>query len=151
MAHSMRHNTNALLAAARQSGCEPAILREVIRVNDTIAERIAEKIRKAAGEGGRIGILGLSFKPGSDDVRDTPAARILRELFILGCEKISVYDPVASEEFRKANPEFVITYCETKEQIYREADALAIVTAWEEFKTIKSETEKPIIDCRYLL
>lgn len=144
-------DTNALLAAARQSGCEPAILREVIRVNDTIAERIAEKIRKAAGEGGRIGILGLSFKPGSDDVRDTPAAKILRELFALGCDKISVYDPVAGKEFRKAYPEFVITYCETREQICKEADALAIVTAWEEFKTIKSETKKPIVDCRYLL
>lgn len=144
-------DTNALLARAREAGCEPAILREVISVNDNIAKRIAGKIISASGKGGRIGILGLSFKPGSDDVRDTPAARIIRELSAAGCKEILAYDPVAKEEFQKAYPELAVTYLETREQVYEEADVLAIVTAWEEFRSIKSETDKPVVDCRYLL
>lgn len=146
-------DTNALLARAREAGCEPAILREVISVNDNIAKRIAEKIINASEKGKEscIGILGLSFKPGSDDVRDTPAARIIRELAAAGCEKISVYDPMAKEEFGKVYPELAVTYFETREQVYKNADVLAIVTAWEEFRSIKSETDKPVVDCRYLL
>ncbi len=146
-------DTNALLARARETGCEPAILREVISVNDNIAKYIAEKIKDAAGKEGDvcIGILGLSFKPGSDDVRDTPAARIIRELQALGCKNILVYDPVAEEEFRRVYPSLAVTCVETCGQIYERADVLAIVTAWEEFKDIKDKTDKPVVDCRYLL
>lgn len=146
-------DTNALLARAREAGCEPAILREVISVNDTIAKYIAEKIRNASekGEDARIGILGLSFKPGSDDVRDTPAARIIRELQVSGCKNILAYDPVAGVEFRRAYPSLAVTYLEKSGEIYEKADVLAIVTAWEEFKEIKGKTDKPVVDCRYLL
>lgn len=146
-------DTNALLARAREAGCEPAILREVISVNDNIAKYIAVKIKDAAGKEGDvcIGILGLSFKPGSDDVRDTPAARIIRELQALGCKNILVYDPVAEEEFRRVYPSLAVTCVETCGQIYERADVLAIVTAWEEFKDIKDKTDKPVVDCRYLL
>lgn len=146
-------DTNALLARAREAGCEPAILREVISVNDMIAKYIAEKIRNASEkrENACIGILGLSFKPGSDDVRDTPAARIIRELSALGCKNILAYDPVAEEEFRRAYPSLAVTYLEKSGQVYEKADVLAIVTAWEEFKKIKDKTDKPVVDCRYLL
>lgn len=146
-------DTNALLARARETGCEPAILREVISVNDNIAKYIAEKIKDAAGKEGDvcIGILGLSFKPGSDDVRDTPAARIIRELQALGCKNILAYDPVAEEEFRRVYPSLAVTCVQTCGQIYERADVLAIVTAWEEFKDIKDKTDKPVVDCRYLL
>lgn len=149
-------DTNALLAQAKEKGYEPAILREVITVNDTIAERIAERIIRAIPEDTveetpHIGILGLSFKPGSDDVRDTPAARIIRQLNAKGYTNILAYDPVAAEEFARVYPDINLTICDTKEEVYEGADVLAIVTAWEDFRDVKEATKNPVVDCRYML
>ena len=149
-------DTNALLAQAKEKGYEPAILREVITVNDTIAERIAERIIRAIPEDTveetpHIGILGLSFKPGSDDVRDTPAARIIRQLKAKGYDNILAYDPVAEEEFVRVYPDINLTICDTKEEVYEGADVLAIVTAWEDFRDVKEATKNPVVDCRYML
>lgn len=150
-------DTNALLAQSREKGFEPRILKEVIETNDHVAERIAEKILKALEEAdggektGRIGILGLAFKPGSDDVRDTPAARIIRSLREKGNVEIYAYDPVAGEEFNRAYPDIKLIRCGTKEEIYETADVLAIVTAWEEFRDVREKAKAPVVDCRYML
>lgn len=146
-------DTNALLAQAREKGCEPSILREVIAVNDTRAEAIAEKIITALGNdtGKCIGILGLAFKPGSDDVRDTPAARIIRALEKKGYSNILAYDPVAEKEFRRVYSNIRIEYREKRESIYTDADVLAIVTAWDEFRDLKENASVPVVDCRYML
>lgn len=146
-------DTNALLAQAREKGYEPSILREVIAVNDARAEEIAEKIIAAAGKksGACIGILGLAFKPGSDDVRDTPAAKIIRALQGKGYANILAYDPVAEKEFRRVYPDIRITYCGEREALYGDADVLAIVTAWDEFRDLKEKADVPVVDCRYML
>ena len=147
-------DTNALLAQSREKGYEPAILKQVITINDSMAQTIANKIVDALPENGinnTIGILGLSFKPGSDDVRDTPAARIIRQLREKGDYKIVAYDPVAREEFARVYPDIKIEMCETKEEVYHQAAVIAIVTAWEEFREIRTATEAKIIDCRYML
>lgn len=146
-------DTNALLAQAREKGYEPSILREVIAVNDTRAEAIAEKIIIELGQENKkcIGILGLAFKPGSDDVRDTPAARIIRALKRRGYSNILAYDPVAEKEFRRVYPDIEIGYCEKRESIYTDADVLAIVTAWDEFRDLRENANVPVVDCRYML
>lgn len=165
-------DTNALLAQSREKGYEPGLLREVISINDHRAETMAEKIgaalggrdgevgagkaqpesqQKGEGKQGCIGILGLSFKPGSDDVRDTPAARIIRRLNDMGYANILAYDPVAEEEFARAYPGLDLQMCGSKEEVYGKADVLAIVTAWETFRDVREKTAVPVVDCRYML
>ena len=113
---------------------------------------MAEKIIRAAdGNADKtIGILGLSFKPGSDDVRDTPSAKIIAQLMAKGYRHIVGYDPVASEEFSR-HYGYDITYASTCADVVRQADVLAITTAWPEFKGIGQNEDKPIVDCRYML
>lgn len=179
-------DTNALLAQSREKGFEPAMLREVISINDHRAETMAKKIAGAlesrdsasadAAEGcakgtrevpegdgketagtlkgrnkGSIGILGLAFKPGSDDVRDTPAARIIRQLNEMGYDNILAYDPVAEAEFARVYPDLHLSMCRSREEVYEKADVLAIVTAWEIFREVKEKVTVPVVDCRYML
>ncbi len=104
-----------------------------------------------AGYAGTIGILGLSFKPGSDDVRDTPALKVIQALKKLGCTDIIGYDPVAMEEFARRYPDAGIRFARSMQEAYEESDILAIVTAWEEFREAPGLGNKEIIDCRYML
>ena len=147
-------DTNALLAQSREKGYEPAILKEVIAVNDNMADTISKKIIKALPDERKdacIGILGLAFKPGSDDVRDTPAARIIRKLREKGYDNIIAYDPVAQAEFARVYPELDIEMCPDRKTICEKASVLVITTAWEEFRDIMEETNSKVIDCRYML
>ena len=112
-----------------------------------MAKRIERNIRKTDC----IGVLGLSFKPGSDDVRDTPAAKVIRELAADGYGNIAAYDPVAEEEFRKHYEDIEIEYCSGLDSVIAKADELVILTAWEEFRKVPAITDKPVIDCRYML
>lgn len=170
-------DTSAFYAQAAEKGFEARILKQVIQTNIERPKQIAEKIAAClskhtrfmkiekdtrwnaenSGEDGSsvntgmIGILGLSFKPDSDDVRDTPAIKIIWQLKKLGCENIIGYDPIAIEEFRRRYPDAGICYASSMKEIYDKADVLAIVTAWEEFRDAVTLGDKEIIDCRYML
>lgn len=146
-------DTNALYAVAKTSGFDAQILKNVISVNDHMPQFIAQRIDRAV-EGRKalkLAILGLSFKPESDDVRDAPSAKIIRQLIRLGYTHICGYDPVANEEFKKHYQDLPVVYYQDYEKLLTEADAFVIATAWEEFKDIHSRTDKQIIDCRYFL
>ena len=147
-------DTNALYSQAKAKGITPAILGEVIRTNDERAQRMAEKIAISVPHlenkhRARIGILGLSFKPDSDDVRDTPAAKIICELQKLGDYEIVAYDPLAAKNFAHAYPDIRARYCDTAREVVQQSDVIAIVTAWKEFKEMDFE-ENTIVDCRYM-
>src|ERR1017187_1257554 len=94
----------ALLHTARAAGVKADVLRGVIAANDAIARHFVTKIVRATKARTRICILGLSFKPGSDDVRETPAARIIELLLQHGRKKLVAYDPMANESYRRAYP-----------------------------------------------
>jgi len=145
----------ALAARGKEAGCETPLLDQVIRVNQQMprfhAKRILDEVRRSGGEC-TIGILGLSFKPGSDDVRDTPAAKVIRLLQDSGEPlRILAFDPAANAEFARVYPELKIEYASSAEEVVRKADILAILTAWEEFKQLNHKTNKTIFDCRYCL
>lgn len=145
-------DTNALYAVSRSFGFSPEILGNVIRVNDAMPEFMAKRILKLGGEKVRsVGILGLSFKPGSDDVRDAPSAKIIRALLANGVEKIFAYDPVANAEFAARYPDLPIEYCKTKADVLSRADIVAVATAWQEFKDVRELSRVPVADCRYML
>lgn len=145
-------DTNALYALTKKEGFDAQILKSVIVTNDNMPAFIADRIIKAAGAGKeiKIGILGLSFKPNSDDTRDAPSAKIIRELNSRGYKNVLCYDPVAMREFQeyyRLDYECVRSY----EDCVSKADILVVATAWDEFKTLPEITGKTIVDCRYML
>ena len=145
-------DTNAFYANAKAAGFDGQILKNVIKVNDSMPEIVAKRIiRVAGGDTNKIiGFLGLSFNPGSDDVRDAPSAKIIKALNNAGFKNIICYDPVAINGFKNSY-KFEYKCEEDKAKVIAKADILAITTAWPEFSTIKKETDKPIVDCRYML
>lgn len=143
-------DTSALVAQSQAKGYEPNLLKSVIDINVHRSEKIVEHITRGREKSSIIGILGLSFKPDSDDVRDTAAYRIIRLLNDLGYTKIVAYDPVAVEEFKKHYADVTLTYGNNVKEVYDCADVVAIVTAWEEFRVVKTMGNKPIVDCRYM-
>lgn len=146
-------DTNALYAVANSAGFDAQILKNVIKTNDDMPAHIAQKVARAVGADKQrvIGILGLSFKPGSDDVRDTPAAKIVSHLRMLGYTHIIAYDPVANEEFKRYYGSLAIDYVDSYATIITQADVFVITTAWPQFADIRQLTEKPVVDCRYML
>ncbi len=144
-------DTNAIYALTKNKGFDPLILKNVIETNDKISDFICRKVMEKANKNDRIGILGLSFKPNSDDVRDTPAIKIIRNLKKNGYENICAYDPIAIQEFKKHYPDVNVDYLNSYKDIINESKLLVIVTAWNEFKNIRSLTDKPVIDGRYML
>lgn len=144
-------DTSAMFAQSKVKGFEPQILKNVIATNDARPATIARKIVRNLSADATIGILGLSFKPLSDDVRDTPALRIIREILATGYKKIVAYDPAANEEFARRYPDVPVKILSSAREVYDAADVLAIVTAWEEFRSVPNFGDKKIIDCRYML
>lgn len=144
-------DTCALYAQACEKGYDPQILKNVISVNNGVSKFVSDKITDGLDKSDVIGILGLSFKPNSDDVRDTPAAKIIRLLTEQGYHKICAYDPIAISEFVKKYPDLEIEYCRSMQDVYDKSKIIAIMTSWEEFKEIRNLGDKPIIDCRYML
>ncbi len=143
-------DTGAFHSLMQRRGLDMGILSNVISVNDGMADFMADRIVRNAAPDSPIGVLGLSFKPGSDDVRDTPAARILESLIKRGYGNIRAYDPVAIDGFRKRY-DFPIEYKNSQEEVLEESGTVAILTAWDEFKGLDSRFGGRIIDCRYVL
>ncbi len=146
-------DTNAFYAVTKRAGFDGPILKNVIETNEHMPEITAKRIIKAAGEDKNvcIGILGLSFNAGSDDVRDTPSAKIIRELNKAGYENILAYDPVAMDEFHKYYGDLKMRFAESYNSELKESDVFAITTAWQDFKGLRKDTDRPIVDCRYML
>jgi UDPglucose 6-dehydrogenase len=146
-------DTNALYAVTKSSGFDAQILKNVIATNDTMPEYIVNRIVKTIGAENKnikIAILGLSFKPGSDDVRDAPSAKIIVRLIESGYKNICGYDPVANKEF-ESHYNLDIAYYSDYNKLLTEADVFVIATAWPEFKNILARTNKPVVDCRFML
>lgn len=145
-------DTAALIENARGNGFEPKILREVVQLNETMPEQAAGKIiRRTKSKSDRIGILGLSFKPNSDDVRDSSAAKIIRELLVEGYSDICVYDPVANRNFEELY-RLPVNYYPSKEEVCAVCPVVALVTVWSEFREInKAYPDVEWVDCRYFL
>lgn len=120
----------AIAAKAREVGYKPMILEGVINLNDEQGMRMIELLRKhVSPKGASIGILGLAFKPGTDDVRECRAIKIV-ETLLKQEANLKAYDPVATENFRKMFPQIEYT---SPEEVLK-CDAILIVTEWEEFE-----------------
>jgi UDPglucose 6-dehydrogenase len=131
----------ALVAFAEACGHPVPLLKAVSGVNEKQHQTVYEFAKKALGKlsGRRIAVLGLSFKPDTDDVRESPAIRLIK-LLQKARSKVVAYDPVAMESVKKILPE--ILYASSAMECLKDADCCIVVTAWKEFKTIKPEDFK---------
>jgi len=140
---------SAFIKIAENLGYDFKLLREVEHINDEQKKGIVRKIRESLWNlrGKKVGILGLSFKPNTDDIRYAPSIDIISELIKEGVS-IKAYDPKAMEKMKRIFPD--ITYCKNPYEVCNESDALVIITEWDEFgnldiKKIKKLLVSPII------
>ena len=129
-------DTRAMVSMAREAGAEASIVEATLAVNRRIQERMLDKIESVLGDpGGRtVAMLGLSFKPDTDDIRESPALFVLDELLARGAV-VRVYDPAAMDKARRIRPEAV--YCGDQYEAADGADLLAILTEWNQFRALE--------------
>jgi len=150
-------DVKALIAHGKQRGRPMQLLDAVIRVNQEQPLQVVLLLNKHFPSliGIRIAILGLAFKPGTTDMRESPAIPIVKELLAKGAE-IKAYDPVASAEAQKIFSDDKVQYCETLFQTIDNVQAVVLLTRWDEFSKIPSMLEdleaKPLfVDGRRML
>ena len=126
----------AFRAVARECGYEFRLLDEVMRINEDQRERFVRKVRGALWtlRGKRLAVLGLAFKGGTDDIRDSPALRLVESFLREGCQ-ITAYDPAAMERAKEVLPS-TVDFAANAYDAGRGADALLILTEWEEFANL---------------
>ncbi len=145
-------DTAALISVAEKNGYSPSMLKANLQVNKEIKPFLVGQIVSEVDTSSTIGILGLSFKPNSDDVRITPTKEIIEQLLDKGYSKLVAYDPISNEEFKAHYPELAITYMDKLDDLVEEADNLVLLTGWDEFKNKKEQIQKKrVFDFRYTL
>ena len=129
-------DTLALLQTAEQAGVKQRIVSTVVEVNDSrklgMADRVADALGGSA-KGKRVGVLGLAFKPNTDDMRDSPAIPLIQGLMAKGAS-VAAFDPAAIENAVKMIDGMVVT--KDAMAVADDADALVIVTEWDEFRAL---------------
>jgi UDPglucose 6-dehydrogenase len=128
----------SLERTATDLGCDMGLLREVIAINKDRVSHFADRIlnRFPEMDGRTFGVLGLAFKPNTDDMREAKSVEIIKILLSKGA-KVKAYDPVAEENARKLLPE--ITYCSNAYDVAKNVDGLILVTEWREFRSLDME------------
>jgi UDPglucose 6-dehydrogenase len=142
-------DVSALIHLAKTNGYDPQILASVNRTNEEQRKMIVEKMENVLKslKGKTIGVLGLSFKPETDDLRDAPSIDIINELRRKGA-KVMAYDPVAAVKAKKLLDGVV--FCDTAYDAVKKADAAVVTAEWGEFREldldrIKASMKSPVI------
>jgi UDPglucose 6-dehydrogenase len=142
-------DVQAFIRIAEKSGCDFSLLREVEKINQNRVQHFVEKIRKELWvvRGKKIAIWGLAFKPNTDDVRFAPSLSLVAALLAEGA-MVRAYDPKAMEKARAVLPN--VTYCADAYEAAIGADAILIVTEWDEFRQMDwqrllAAVEQPLV------
>jgi len=138
-------DTDSLIHTATSLGYDFKFLRAMVEVNRERASQFVEKIRKTLGplDDKVIGVLGLAFKPNTDDMREAKSAEVIGLLLAAGAT-VRAYDPVAIDNARAILPRAVF-YCASPYEAAEGADAVALVTEWNEFKFINLERLRSVM------
>ncbi len=141
-------DTNALLSIAKKHDVDMSIVGAVVRANEKQRKHMVRKIRDAMGplKGKTVAILGLSFKPNTDDVRDAPSLSIIQDL-MEDRANVRAYDPVSMKEAAKQLTE--VTYCENPYDTVQGADAVVIMTEWNLFRNLDFDRIRKLMKGRY--
>jgi UDPglucose 6-dehydrogenase len=138
-------DTLALVRTAQEAGQPLRIVETVVAVNDGRKKRMADRVIDACGgtiQGATIAVLGLTFKPNTDDMRDAPSLDILPALQRAGAT-VRAFDPAGMDEARKMFQDVV--WCDTAYECLGGADALVIVTEWNEFRALHLDRVKKLM------
>lgn len=143
-------DTEALIHKAAEKGYQAQVLRAVQNVNRDIKAHVIEAIKTRVPASKPVGILGLSFKPGSDDVRDASALHVIKGLEAAGYTDIIAHDPLATEAFKSAYPALNVRYVQSAQELLSKVDAAVLLTGWPEYTELAASRDK-ILDFRYIL
>ncbi|MBI4721105.1 MAG: UDP-glucose/GDP-mannose dehydrogenase family protein [Chitinivibrionia bacterium] len=146
-------DVTSLIHVAASNKYDPKIIRAAHEVNRSMVGRAVEKVRAEIDPvaGKRIGVLGLSFKPNTDDIREAPAIALIETLLAMNA-KVKVFDPVAMDNFRQLG--HTVEYCTNAYDAAEDCHALMLLTEWNEFRELDFErlkrlmAEPVLIDCR---
>jgi UDPglucose 6-dehydrogenase len=137
-------DTRALSRMAQEKGYSFKILDSVIQVNEEQKKRMVRKIQEKVGDlrGKTVGILGLSFKPNTDDIRESSSMVIIRDLLAMGA-KVKAFDPAAMDEANAVLPE--VEYAKDPYDVAKGSDALVLVTEWNQFRRLDLQRIKTLL------
>ena len=149
-------DTSALVSMAQNKNVPMRTIQAAIETNAHQKKRMVKKLQALTGDfsGLTIGILGLAFKSKTDDVRESASLEMVGSLLNAGAQ-VKAYDPEANTSFAEFYPQ--ITYCKTWEEAVKDTDAVAVMTEWNEFRTMDAKTLKnlmkspTILDTRNIL
>jgi UDPglucose 6-dehydrogenase len=147
-------DVSSLIHVARTHGYQAPLVSAVHAINYNLVDRALDKLKNAMGDvkGKTIGLLGLAFKPNTDDLREAPALRIVHEL-LKGGARVKVFDPVAMDNFKKS-VKAPVEYGRNVYEMAEGCDALVLVTEWNQFRELDFSRLKHtmkgnvFIDCR---
>jgi UDPglucose 6-dehydrogenase len=130
-------DTAALVATGREYGLTMPIVEAARMVNQRQRERILEKLLQEVKilKGKTIALLGLAFKPNTDDLREAPAIEIAQHLIERGA-RVRCHDPIAMDRFRREYKTLEVQLCEKAEQLFEDCDAVILVTEWTEYREL---------------
>jgi UDPglucose 6-dehydrogenase len=148
-------DVKALAYMAEQMGRHPQLLHAVMEINNDRRPMVVEHLKEMLGgfQGKTVGLLGLSFKPNTDDMRDAPAINV-SDMLLAGGARVRAYDPVAMEIAGPLLPS--VEMCDDPYEMAKDCDALMVITEWNEFKQldldkVRDLMHKPVIlDARNL-
>ncbi|MFC5468843.1 UDP-glucose dehydrogenase family protein [Cohnella suwonensis] len=145
-------DTAELLETSRKYGSDLLVVEAAVHSNLRMHINCVDKIKRQLKtlNGKNIGILGLTFKPNTDDARNTQASYIIDKLIALGAN-VSVHDPKGMEMFAKINGHLPIRYCPEAEDVAERADAIVLITHWEEYAALDWERVRTKMRTPYLL
>ncbi len=130
-------DVQSLMHIAGDYGYQARLLEATLAVNRLQRQLVIQKLQEKLFilKGRTIGILGLAFKPNTDDLRDAPSLQIIERLLGMGA-RIRAYDPIAMEVCRVQQPGLKISYCDNAQSVADGADAVILVTEWPEFRNL---------------
>lgn len=133
-------DTAELLVTSQKYGNELSIVKAAVESNERMHHFCVEKVHRELKSlnGKNIGVLGLTFKPNTDDARKTQASTIIKKLIDLGAN-VKVHDPQGMDMFKSLNPDLEIQYVESPEQVAVNADALVLLTHWDQYLNLNWE------------
>jgi UDPglucose 6-dehydrogenase len=142
-------DVKALIAISKENGYDFELLKAVYKVNSQAREKFVEKILKTIKKikGKTIAVWGLAFKPNTDDMREAPSIDIIKSLQDKGAV-IKAFDPVAENNASKLLKN--ILFCKTPKDAVKDADALLVLTEWNEFKQVDLSEIKKLMKGNYL-
>lgn len=128
-------DVSALMHVAREYAHPTPLLEATVSVNErqrlSVIKKLQDELKIIKGR--TIGLMGLSYKPNTDDLRDAPSITIARSLIKMGAQ-VKAYDPVSNEVCKRNHPELELVYCDNLRELADQTDALVVVTEWEEFR-----------------